>query len=92
LKKLSQDILPPQIIDREKFGFTAPGSAYLLQQHDEYINDMLSIDNIRKQGYFNPQVIAELKTRYMQPGFKLNAPSLDLSLCFASVSSFVFCN
>jgi hypothetical protein len=23
--------------------------------------------------------------------FKLNAPSLDLSLCFASVSSFVFC-
>ena len=73
LKKLSQDILPKKIIDREKFGFTAPGSAYLIKQNNEYIHEMLSVDNIKKQGYFNPKVIEELKVKYMHPDFKINA-------------------
>jgi len=74
LKKMAVGLLPKEIINREKFGFTAPGSPYLLHQNDEYINEMLSIDQIKKQGYFDPAQIAVLKTRYMHPDFKFNTP------------------
>lgn len=74
LKKLAADVLPKEIIHREKFGFTAPGSPYLLRQNDEYINEMLSIDRIKKQGYFDPVEISAIKTKYMHPDFKFNAP------------------
>lgn len=74
LKRMSRDILPKKIIDREKFGFTAPGSSYLIKQNDGYINEMLSIDNIKRKGYFNPEAIAALKIKYMDPDFKINAP------------------
>ncbi len=74
LKQLGNGILPSKIIKREKFGFTAPGSAYLIKQNDEYINDMLSIDSIKRQGYFNAQEIKRLKERYSQPNFRINVP------------------
>jgi len=74
LKKMAAGLLPKDIISREKFGFTAPGSPYLLRQNDEYIHEMLSIDNIKRQGYFDPTEIAALKMKYMHPNFKINAP------------------
>ena len=77
LKRVAQDLIPPQIINREKFGFHAPGSPYLLQQNIEWINDMLSYERIERQGYFNPKVIEKLKAQYSQEGFKLNLPFED---------------
>lgn len=40
----------------------------------EWINDLLSYDRIKRQGYFNPDVIETLKARYSKDGFKLNFP------------------
>jgi asparagine synthase (glutamine-hydrolysing) len=77
LKKVAEDFLPQEIINREKYGFIAPGSPYLLQQNIEWINDTLSYERIKRQKYFNPQVIEKLKTQYSQPGFKLNLPFDD---------------
>jgi len=74
LKKMASRFVPQTIIDREKFGFVAPGSPYLLQNNVEYINDLLSYDLIRKQGYFNPDMIESLKETYRQDGFTLNIP------------------
>jgi asparagine synthase (glutamine-hydrolysing) len=74
LKKMAGRYVPRQIIDREKFGFVAPGSPYLLQNNCEYINDLLSFDLIKKQGYFNPHHIEALKKMYGQEGFKVNVP------------------
>ena len=36
--------------------------------------DLLSYDQIKRQGYFNPVVIERLKKMYSRPGFKLNMP------------------
>ena len=77
LKKVAEELVPPEIIKREKYGFHAPGSPYLLQQNIEWINDTLSYDRIKRQGYFNPGVIERLKEQYTQKGFKLTLPFED---------------
>ena len=74
LKRVAEGLVPRDIIEREKFGFHAPGSPYLLQQNVEWINDLLSHERIKRQGYFNPDVIERLKARYSQKGFKLDYP------------------
>ncbi|HLM56817.1 MAG TPA: asparagine synthase (glutamine-hydrolyzing) [Pyrinomonadaceae bacterium] len=79
LKKVAADLIPKQIIRREKFGFRAPGSPYLLQQKVEWINDLLSYERIKRQGYFNPDTIEHLKSQYSQEGFKLH-PHLETDL------------
>ena len=77
LKRVAEDLLPREIMNREKFGFHAPGSPYLLQHGIEWINDMVSHDRIKRQGYFNPDVIDRLRAEYTQNDFKLNLPFED---------------
>lgn len=77
LKRIAEELLPPEIIQREKYGFIAPGSPYLLQQNIDWINDTLSYERIKRQGFFNPDVVEKLKARYLKPGFKLNFPFDD---------------
>jgi asparagine synthase (glutamine-hydrolysing) len=77
LKRVAADLLPREIVKREKFGFHAPGSPYLLQQGVEWIDDMVSHERIKRQGYFNPDVIDRVRAEYTQNGFKLNLPFED---------------
>ncbi|KAF6614397.1 asparagine synthase (glutamine-hydrolyzing) [Paenibacillus jamilae] len=74
LKQLAKKNVPVDIIKRPKYTFVAPGSPELLRQDVEYINDLLSYDKIKSQGFFNPDTIEKLKKQYVQPGFKLNLP------------------
>jgi asparagine synthase (glutamine-hydrolysing) len=73
VKKVAEGLVPPEVIHREKFGFRAPSTPYLLQQRVEWVEDLLSYERIRSQGYFNPDVIEKLKARYRREGFQLNA-------------------
>jgi len=70
----AKNLIPKEIIKREKFGFVAPGSEYLLKRNIEYINDLLSYETIKRQGFFNPDVVERLKKQYTAEGFKLNMP------------------
>ncbi len=72
LKKYAEKFVPEQIIRREKFAFVAPGSPYLIRQNIEWINDLLSYERIKKQGYFNPDTIERLKKMYKSDRFMLN--------------------
>jgi asparagine synthase (glutamine-hydrolysing) len=74
LRKVAEKLLPKTVAWREKYAFVAPGSPYLLQQKIDWIQDLLSYDRIRREGYFDPDTIEELKQRYSQPGFRLNLP------------------
>jgi asparagine synthase (glutamine-hydrolysing) len=74
LKKVAETSVPKDIIKREKFAFHAPGSPYLLKRNIEYVNDLLSYETIKREGYFNPDSVEELKQRYSQTGFRLNIP------------------
>jgi asparagine synthase (glutamine-hydrolysing) len=74
LKKVAKSMVPEEIIKREKFAFHAPGSPYLLKRNIEYINDLISYENIKRQGYFNPDTVEKLKKQYFNEGFTLNIP------------------
>ena len=76
LKRVAENKVPQEIIDREKFGFRAPGSPFLLRQNIEWVNDLLSYNQIKRQGYFNPDVIENLKSQYSEDGYKIN-PHLE---------------
>jgi asparagine synthase (glutamine-hydrolysing) len=72
LKKMASKYVPQSIIDREKFSFVAPGCQYLLQNNIEWVNDLLSYETIKRQGYFNPEVVERLKQQYLNPAFNVN--------------------
>lgn len=90
LRRVAEDLVPPAVLNREKYGFHAPGSPYLLQQKDPWIQDLLSYERIKRQGYFNPDTVERLKQRYGQPGFRLNLPfESDLLLIVLSFGIFL---
>lgn len=77
LKQVAEGCVPREIIEREKRAFFTHGSPDLLASNGELINDMLSYDRIKRQGYFNPDVVERLKGQYSREGFKLNVPLED---------------
>jgi len=89
VKKIAEDMIPNEIINREKFGFRAPGSPYLLQQNIEWINDLLSYERIKRQGYFNADMIERLKAQYSRPGAKLH-PHLESDLLMIVLTFGIF--
>ncbi len=75
LKKLAaENNVPTEIINREKFGFVAPGSPFLLRNNIEYIEDILSYETIKRQGVFDPDHIERLKKMYRKDDFNVNVP------------------
>ena len=79
VKQAAAGLVPPAIVKREKFGFRAPGTPYLLQRRVEWIEDLLSYDRIAAQGYFDPATVERLKEQYRQPGYTLH-PHLEIDL------------
>jgi asparagine synthase (glutamine-hydrolysing) len=74
LKQVARRWLPDSVVDREKFGFTAPGSPHLLRRSGSLVRTMLDTDRIAADGWFDPTTVADLVTRYREPGFRINAP------------------
>ena len=72
LKRAAETLVPAEIINREKFGFVAPGSPALLGRQSEWVADMLSYERIRRQGFFNPDTVEFLKKKYSDKSFRLN--------------------
>ncbi len=89
LKKVSEKYLPHKIVNREKFGFVAPGSPYLIKQDIRWLNDILSYERIKRGGYFNPDTVERLKKIYSADGFMLDLP-FDSDLLMIVISFHLF--
>jgi asparagine synthase (glutamine-hydrolysing) len=74
LRKVAENLLPRRITDREKYAFVAPGGQHLLNRNIEWINDLLSFERIKREGYFNPVAVESIKRRYREKNFTLNIP------------------
>ncbi|MFH0728008.1 MAG: asparagine synthase (glutamine-hydrolyzing) [Pseudomonadota bacterium] len=72
VRKTAERYLPGAVVNRQKFGFVAPGSPYLLKQDVQWVKDLLSYDKIRREGYFNPDTIERLKKTYLDDRFTVN--------------------
>lgn len=61
LKKIAGPYLPAKICQRVKQAYRAPDSASFLNSGKlDYVDDLLSEDNIKKTGYFDPVAVAWL--------------------------------
>jgi asparagine synthase (glutamine-hydrolysing) len=72
VRKCAKRYLPDAVINRQKFGFVAPGSPYLLKQNVQWLNDLMSYDKISREGYFNPDTVERLKKIYRGDSFTVN--------------------
>ncbi|MCX5708592.1 MAG: asparagine synthase (glutamine-hydrolyzing) [Candidatus Omnitrophica bacterium] len=69
LKKISREFLPLDIISRVKQAYRAPDSASFLRAGSlEYVNELLSAENLRDNAYFDPRAVTSLlgKCRAME--------------------------
>ncbi|MEZ2339437.1 asparagine synthase (glutamine-hydrolyzing) [Mucilaginibacter sp. RCC_168] len=74
LREIGKKYLPKSAVTRQKQGFVAAGSPYFLRKNNEWVNDMLSFDRIKRQGYFNPSTVERIKKHYVKDDFVLNLP------------------
>ncbi len=74
VKRVAEQRVPSAIVERQKFGFNAPGSPELLRTGSQWVLDQLSPERVRRQGYFNPDTVARLVERYSRPDFELQVP------------------
>jgi asparagine synthase (glutamine-hydrolysing) len=74
VKKVAEKYLPKAIYERQKFGFVAPGSPHLIRNEVAWVNDMLSHERIKRDGYFNPDTVERLRKMYGKKDFILNLP------------------
>jgi asparagine synthase (glutamine-hydrolysing) len=72
LRVLAGKHLPPAVATREKFGFVAPGSPYLLTQNVDWIEELLSPERIRRENYFNPDTVERLRRRAVDGTMHIN--------------------
>jgi asparagine synthase (glutamine-hydrolysing) len=90
LRKAAARYVPSVIANREKFGFHAPGSQYLLKQNLPWVRDALDPRRIRSNGYFDPEAVERLKAQYSRDDFRLNLPyENDLLLIVISFNVFL---
>jgi asparagine synthase (glutamine-hydrolysing) len=74
VRRVADSLLPPVIARREKFGFAAPGSPCLLRRDIDWVDELLSPERIRRDGYFNPVTVERLVDEYSRDGFVLRVP------------------
>ncbi|MEP5728228.1 MAG: asparagine synthase (glutamine-hydrolyzing) [Sulfitobacter sp.] len=72
LKAVGARYLPPQLWQRRKFSFVAPGSPSLLHKGQDWIMDLLAPETVARRGVFNPDTVARLRAQYEQPDFDLS--------------------
>jgi asparagine synthase (glutamine-hydrolysing) len=57
LKKAVEPLVPDSILNAEKRGFSMPLAAWLRTDLKPMVGDLLSADNIRRQGFFRPEAV-----------------------------------
>lgn len=74
VREAASGLVPEAVIEREKFGFAAPGSPTLLRQGDPLIEETLSRETIEATGIFSFEKVSALRRAYSSPKFRINVP------------------
>ena len=60
LRRAVEPLLPREILDAPKRGFSAPVGAWLRDELQPFTRDVLSAASIERQGFFRPEVVTRL--------------------------------
>lgn len=90
LRRAATGIIPDKIISRQKFGFRSQTSSDLLAGGSEWFADLLSLDLIRRQGYFNGDTVHTLLQRQRDGARAVHAHlDIDYLMIVATFTLFV---
>jgi asparagine synthase (glutamine-hydrolysing) len=64
LKKAVRTLLPAEVIDHRKQGFVGPMAQWLKNELKTYTRDVLSLENLKKHGVFNPEAVETVLTEH----------------------------
>ncbi|MEE4310671.1 MAG: asparagine synthase (glutamine-hydrolyzing) [candidate division KSB1 bacterium] len=65
LKKSMEEYLPKEILYRGKEGFSIPIKNWLKQELKPMLNDILAPDKLKREGFFNPAYVEQLKKEHL---------------------------
>jgi asparagine synthase (glutamine-hydrolysing) len=65
LRKAAAPLLPRRIVYGRKRGFSIPAAAWLRGELEPFARDVLSAETLRRQGYFQPEVVARVLDRHV---------------------------
>jgi asparagine synthase (glutamine-hydrolysing) len=65
LRKAAAPLLPRRIVYGRKRGFSIPAAAWLRGELEPFARDVLSAETLRRQGYFQPEVVERVLDRHV---------------------------
>lgn len=74
LKKAFADLLPPEILHRNKRGFQIPVAQWLRGRLRPLMEDLLGAEHLRRQGIFRPQAVRALMDAHISGRADLRKP------------------
>jgi asparagine synthase (glutamine-hydrolysing) len=60
LKRAAEPLVPARILNGEKRGFSIPRAAWLRGEMQPFVRDVLSAENLRRQGFFDPDAVTRM--------------------------------
>jgi asparagine synthase (glutamine-hydrolysing) len=60
VKRAAKPLVPDRILNGEKRGFSIPVSAWLRGELQPFVRDVLSAENVRRQGFFDSDAVTRL--------------------------------
>ncbi|HEV7508326.1 MAG TPA: asparagine synthase (glutamine-hydrolyzing) [Thermoanaerobaculia bacterium] len=90
VKRMAEGVIPPAIVEREKFGFRAPGSPMLLRRGYGWLEDLLSPEAVRHYEVFDPESVSRLALQYCREGYEIH-PHLDTDLVMVVLTTHLLC-
>jgi asparagine synthase (glutamine-hydrolysing) len=66
LKKAMAPYLPSEILTRKKIGFDIPLGVWIRNELKDFVTDVLSPENLKKHGFFNPSTIEKYLKEHLQ--------------------------
>ncbi len=72
VKRVADGYLPSEIVEREKFAFHAHTGPDLLRQAEDWADALLDPGRIRRQGYFDPEAVGQLRRRWLDEESRLD--------------------
>lgn len=88
LKDIAYDYIPKELLDRPKVGFGVPLDSWLRGPLREELQDMCSVDYLKKQGIFDAQYVHDFISEYVRTGDQ--GPASGANYSKVAWSFFVF--
>jgi asparagine synthase (glutamine-hydrolysing) len=65
LRRAAEPLLPREVVHGRKRGFSIPAAAWLRGELQPLAREVLAPANLRRQGYFAPEVVSRLLDRHV---------------------------